>query len=616
VGTRARVESVLSLSILLLLALGALGARPAGAELPSPRTKWRSLETANFRVVGDVSARKIADIAERLETFRAVLGRLKPQATSRSPVPTLVLAFSGERSFRPYLILDQQQTKGYAGVYHPTQWGNYMAFDAVSGEDPLSSVYSGYVYFFISSHYPSTPLWLQNGLGQFYETFRATSSGMEIGRPSETHLRFLQQGWRIPLPQLLAIDRQSPEYRDPDQFGSYSAHCWALVHYLLVGGEGLAPKVPQLLEHLDRGDDLGTALQAAFGIGLAEFEQRLKLYVQRPIFRYETWKLGDLSLPEIGKPVEIPRAEALTLLAEYLAHAGVATAAREHLDAAVQEGGETGDALALLGFLAEKDGRTSEASGLYARALAASPKRACSALHAARFALDRAQQAAAGSAEEKEQLETASAAADRTLAIDPDFADAYVVRGLADLRGGDATSALVALAEAQQRAPGRSDVAYDRFLAAMAAGQTAVARGIATGSLARLDPKLAADAQRRFVEHERTELAGRAVAESDEALQAQRWDQAAAPLVAALDQVGEGPTRDYLQKRLDYVRGYVAQRQRIDRYNQAVALANDGRYPEAREAVTQALDGCDDEQLCAEARKLADWLDGRLRGRR
>ena len=615
-GTGSGFAKVLSLSLLLGCALGALDAGRAGAELPSPRSKWRSIETPNFRVVGDVSARKIAEIAERLETFRAVIGRLKPQATSRSPVPTLVLAFSGDRSFRPYLILDQQRTKGYSGVYQNTQWGNYMAFDALSGDDPLSPVYSGYVYFFIANNYPSTPLWLEKGLGEFYETFRATSHGMEIGRPSESNLRFLQQGWRIPLPELLAINRQSPDYRDPDRYSSYSAHCWALVHYLLVGGEDLAPHVPQLLEHLDRGEGLETALQAAFGISLADFDQRLKLYVQRPIFRYETWKLGDLGLPEIGKPVEIPRAEALTLLGEYLTHAGAVDAAREHLEAALGEGAENGDALALLGYLAEKQGRKDEAADLYRRALAASPRRACSAQHAARFALGRAQEAPEGSEAAKSELATAGTAAGQALAIDPDLGDAYVVRGLVALRGGDATSAMVALAEAQRRLPGRADVAYDRFLAAMAAGQTVVARGIATGSLARLDPELAADAQRRFQEHERTELANGAVADSDKALSEQRWDDAAAPLVAALAKVPEGSTRDYLEKRLAYVQGYAAQRRRIDSYNRAVTLANDGQYREARAAVTEALDGCSGEDLCGEARKLADWLDSRLRGKR
>ncbi len=39
--------------------------QPAFASLPSTHAKWRSLDTPNFRVVGDVSARTLPDGLDR-----------------------------------------------------------------------------------------------------------------------------------------------------------------------------------------------------------------------------------------------------------------------------------------------------------------------------------------------------------------------------------------------------------------------------------------------------------------------------------------------------------------------------------------------------------------------
>ncbi|HLF56189.1 MAG TPA: hypothetical protein VI942_05015, partial [Thermoanaerobaculia bacterium] len=528
-------------------------------------------------------------------------------------VPTLVLAFAGERSLRPYLILDGKQTQGYSGVFHPTSWGNYMAFDALSGDDPLDSVYPGYVHFFVRANFPTTPRWLRTGLAEYYETFVADSGVIHIGRPSEAHVNRLRQGWRIPLPQLFEIDQDSPEYRDPEQFASYAAHCWAVVHYFLIGSEGAAAQLPELLARLDRGEPVASALPAALDYGVAELERRLRLYIKQQIFRHQTWKLADLEPPALAPAVELPREQVLTLLGEYLAHAGADAAAREHLEGAADSG--YGDALALLGFLADEDGRVDEARDLYRRSAGLPLRRASAAAHAAAFVLYRS--AGATGAGDSDGLAAARAAVERALELDPEFGEAWALKGLAALEAGDPSAALVALSEAQRRLPARADIAYNRFLAALDSGQATAARGIATGSLARLDPERAAEALRDLVAREQIELANRAFEAADRAMAEARYDDALAALNDAAARVTDPAIRGNLEQRRRELEAYALRQKRVDAYNRAVAMANEGKYDDAERELSRLLADCPDpEPVCGAARELLGQLSRHLEKKR
>jgi tetratricopeptide (TPR) repeat protein len=607
-------RSALGTSLLVVAALWA--PRGAAADLPSPRATWRSLQTENFRVVGNVGSGRIGEIAERLETFRAALARLRPNAITRSAVPTLVLALAGERAAKPYLIIDGQATEGYSGVFHDTRDGNYIVFDALAGDDPLDTVYSGSVLFFLNDNFPSAPYWLRKGLSEYYETFRANPGGVEIGRPSEGHLRRLREGWRIPLERVVAIDHASPEVRDPDDYGRFSSHCWAMVHYLFLGDEQLTPRIPDLIGRLGAGESLDSALRAALGFDLAELDRRLRHYVEKRIFRFQKWTLQDFRTPALGEPVEIPRGEALTLLGEYLAHAQAAAAAREHLEAAAREGGETGDVQALLGFLAEAGGRQAEAAEHYSRALAATPRRASSLVHVARFAFERSDEAPEGAEERTRQLRIVREAAERAVAIDREFGEAYAYLGLAALRSDDPVTALVAFTDAERRLPGKKWLVHNRFIAAEAAGQPAVARGILTGTLAKLDPALARRELERLAKNQEWEVLRAAMEATDRALAEERWDEATAALDEALGKVEDAELRGRLEARRGQVEAFVLDRRRVDAYNEAVALANQREFREARQVIGAMLEGCGAEPICASARELAARLDRQLGGGR
>ena len=65
-----------------------------GAPLPAA-AEWREVRTDHFRVIGDVSATRLRDVALRFEQFRGVVTQLLPDAVPAASAPVVVIVFAG-----------------------------------------------------------------------------------------------------------------------------------------------------------------------------------------------------------------------------------------------------------------------------------------------------------------------------------------------------------------------------------------------------------------------------------------------------------------------------------------------------------------------------------------
>jgi hypothetical protein len=83
-----------------------------------------------------------------------------------------------------------------------------------------------------------------------------------------------------------------------------------------------------------------------------------------------------------------------------------------------------------------------------------------------------------------------------------------------------------------------------------------------------------------------------------------------------LGKVKDAELRGRLEARRGQVEGFVLDRRRVDAYNEAVALANQRKFREARQAIGAMLEGCGAEPICGSARELAARLDRQLGGGR
>src|ERR1700694_3157038 len=68
----------------------------------SAKDTWTSVRSKSFLLIGNASEKEIRQVGVRLEQFREVFSRLFPKINFSSPVPTTVIVFKSDGSYRPF----------------------------------------------------------------------------------------------------------------------------------------------------------------------------------------------------------------------------------------------------------------------------------------------------------------------------------------------------------------------------------------------------------------------------------------------------------------------------------------------------------------------------------
>src|SRR2546430_10344290 len=103
---------VLALAVLLVITLFPSLSRPVSA-----RDTWTSVRSKNFLLIGNASEKEIRQVGTRLEQFRYVFMQLFPKANLNTPVPTTVIVFKSDSSYKPFKPLYQGKTNDNVAGY-------------------------------------------------------------------------------------------------------------------------------------------------------------------------------------------------------------------------------------------------------------------------------------------------------------------------------------------------------------------------------------------------------------------------------------------------------------------------------------------------------------------
>ncbi len=75
------------------------------------------------------------------------------------------------------------------------------------------------------------PLWLNEGLAEFYQNTDIHEKDVWLGEPSSESLTCYAGSMLLPLPVLFTVDHNSPYYHEENKGSIFYAESWALVHY-------------------------------------------------------------------------------------------------------------------------------------------------------------------------------------------------------------------------------------------------------------------------------------------------------------------------------------------------------------------------------------------------
>lgn len=260
-------------SIVLLVAL-------AFSQTEARAADWMRLRSANFTVEGDVSEGKLREVARRLEAFREVIERAFPSTRMVTSAPVTVVVFARDRDFKT--VSPRFEGKPIAACGHATDspFGASIAISAECADQAYSIAYHEFGHLLISNAFRGLPVWVNEGLAEFYGTFDLSDDGRRavLGNPLAPEKISLLRQRLLPLSELLAVTRESRLFNVSVDRGRFYAQSWALVHYFLLGKLERGNQFRDFLRRLGTGAQASAAFAAAFP-DAARLDSELKEYV-------------------------------------------------------------------------------------------------------------------------------------------------------------------------------------------------------------------------------------------------------------------------------------------------------------------------------------------------
>jgi tetratricopeptide (TPR) repeat protein len=353
-------------TVVLAIFLYSLAALPASHSALAKDT-WVSVRSKNFFLVGNAGEKEVRQVATRLEQFREVFSRLFPRTTFTSPIPTTVVVFKSDSSYKPFKPVVDGKTVAVSGYFQPGREVNYITLTTEKREEnPYAVIFHEYVHLLVNNTLGRTsiPTWFNEGLAEYYSTFDIEDDQeIHLGKLISSHILLLRNSQLIPLDKLFAIDYHSLDRNKHDARGLFYAQSWGLIHYLIRGNEGKrARQLGIFLDQLRQNTPAEKAFRQAFQTDYVAMQRELKDYIQRYSFQGQILTLKQkLKLDAEMKTASITEAEARAFLGDLLFHIRRPADAKTKLEQALALDPKLAMAHASLGMVLMQEKKFSEA---------------------------------------------------------------------------------------------------------------------------------------------------------------------------------------------------------------------------------------------------------------
>lgn len=339
------------------------------------REKWVEVSSPHFKVLTDAGQSEGLQLAEQFEKMRETFAMLL-RADPKDTAPMLVLALRNRKEFREiepaaYLGRGKLDLAGYF-VHQETR--NYILLRLdVDGEHPYSTIYHEYTHYLLRDDYTWMPLWLNEGLAQFYQNTDIHSGEVDLGQPDVGDLMYLRTHRLIPIATLVQITASSPYYHEEQKGTIFYAESWVLTHYLIVTDreKGLL-RLESYENDLKLRQDSLTAARNAFG-SLRQMDRNLEGYLNHLSYAY--FRLNrkiEVNKAEF-QTQDVPEAEVNAIRASVLVDGHRMDEARALLKQVLKENPNSPLGNEMMGYLDLRSGKMRAAENWYAGAVALDP---------------------------------------------------------------------------------------------------------------------------------------------------------------------------------------------------------------------------------------------------
>ena len=256
--------------------------------------KWIRVSSAHFSVLTDTNEKKGREISLRLEQMRDIFSQLFLKGKLQLPEPLDVIALQSDEEYIRVAPLRQGQPVSAPGFFLHGDDRNYIVLD-LAAEDSWRAISHDLARLLLSFNYPPTQEWFDEGFAQYFSSLRLGDNQAQVGGDPTQSLpwshalpgqssadanlpksftELLNRPW-LPMPELFTMRPGGAGY--PPMFYAQS---WIVMHYLLhqnkLSDAGAYFGLVQI-----RKVPVEQAIQQAFGVSAAQFEEAVKDYFHR-----------------------------------------------------------------------------------------------------------------------------------------------------------------------------------------------------------------------------------------------------------------------------------------------------------------------------------------------
>ncbi len=408
---------------------------------------WLEIRSPHFRVLTNGSQNDARHLAKEFEQMRYVFAERYPEFRLEGGAPLVIFAALDEPTAKS-LEAATWKLKGAkpAGIFHHGWEKQYVMvrLDSMREDGAKEIVYHEYTHTILHLNFHWLPVWLDEGLANFYGYTRFQEHKIFVGAPPARYQ--MPRSSLIPIETLISVDQSSPYYHNEDKVYQFYSESWALVHFLMFApGLDRGKRLNQFASLLQQGVEQKKAFQQVFG-DFKEMDRALAAYLAK--ISFQTGVLPDSTQIEeksFGSRT-LSLAETEAELAGFHLWTQDPAGARPLAEHALKDDAKLGLAHEMMGFLDFSEAKDAEALNEFAQATALDPTLALSLFAKTMLSPIATSEAPA----DQDAFHDALA---KVLAINPQFAPAYVQLARLAMRRNDLQNALAFSRKAEQLEP-------------------------------------------------------------------------------------------------------------------------------------------------------------------
>ena len=451
--------------------------------------QWVEIRSPHFSVVTDAGERRGRDVALRFEQMRVVFGGLMAKAKVNTPIPLQIVAFRNTKELMQFSPLFKGKASKFAGLFQGGSDRCFILLD-MSVENPWQVVFHEYAHQLMDGTL-ETQLdpWFEEGFAEYFRSITVDGREADIGKVPEDEYYILEHSSWMRIADLMRVRQNTATYNENgDHQTVFYAESGMLVHYLY--DNSLIVKAGDYFNlvannHLPVED----AIQQAFGMSSAQLDKALRNYASSGRFKY--YKLpapaGMDAKAYTSAPVSAIDAQAI--LADVHLHSpDYQDEARQEFEDVLKADPNNAAALRGLGYSYLVKHEYEKAGEYFQKSAQLNPNDArvlyYSAMLSQRegFSGDPARATSM-----QDQLE-------RSIKLDPDFADSYNILSYTYLSQGKLDQAMQSLRKAIELNPREEQYRFNLANLYMEHGQVKEATAVLQALQASEDPRTSARA--------------------------------------------------------------------------------------------------------------------------